>query len=376
MKCNAAIAREGLTNFEWSEIELDEPREDEILVRLAGVGLCHTDLIARDQFIPVGSPAVLGHEGAGEVIRVGSAVRKVAPGDRVALSFRSCGACRNCTDHMPSYCTQFGALNFSGARHDGSKAVKLDGERISSNFFGQSSFAEYALTYETNVVRVDDRDVAIELLGPLGCGIQTGAGSVMRALACPPGSTLLIIGGGSVGLAAVMGGAVQGCRTIIVVEPHASRRALALEIGATHAIDPIGSDIAAKVREIVPDGVGFIVDTTGREDSFQAALDSLAICGRFGLVSAQAADTALKVDVNRLILGGQQILGIIEGNSEPDVFIPELIALHKAGRFPFERLVTMYPMSDINRAIADQHAGHCIKAVLVPDHALERQAHA
>lgn len=368
MKCKAAIARENIAEFDWSEIELDDPRDDEILVRIAGVGLCHTDLIARDQFIPVGSPAVLGHEGAGEVVKVGSGVTKVAPGDRVALSFRSCGICRNCADHMPSYCQHFGGLNMSGARPDGSKAVALNGQRIASNFFGQSSFAEYALAYESNVVRIDDDDVPLELLGPLGCGIQTGAGGVMRSLACPAGSSLLVVGGGSVGLAAVMGGAVQQCGTIIVVEPHAARRNLAIELGATHAIDPIDNDVAAAVRAILPDGVDYAFDTTGRPDSFAAVLASLAARGHFGMVSAQAADTTMVIDVNSFILAGHHVQGIIEGDSDPDVFIPELIAHYKAGRFPYDRLVTTYPLSDINRAIEDQHSGRCIKAVLLPDH--------
>jgi aryl-alcohol dehydrogenase len=367
MKCKAAIAREGVVEFGWSEIELAEPRADEILVRIAGVGLCHTDLIARDQFIPVGSPAVLGHEGAGEVVKVGSEVTKVVPGNRVALSFRSCGTCRNCGEHRPSYCEHFVALNMSGARPDGSTAVTLDGKQISSNFFGQSSFAEYALAYESNIVRIEDANVPIELLGPLGCGIQTGAGGVMRSLACPAGSSLLIVGGGSVGLAAVMGGAVQRCATIIVVEPHGARRELALELGATHAIDPIGHDVAAAVREILPSGVEYAFDTTGRPDSFRAVFASLASRGHFGMVSAEAADTVLTLDVNGFILAGHHMHGIIEGDSDPDIFIPELVALYKAGRFPYDRLVTTYPLSDINRAIADQHAGRCIKAVLIPD---------
>lgn len=366
MKCKAAIAREGVAEFGWSDVELDEPREDEILVRVAGVGLCHTDLIARDQFIPVGSPVVLGHEGAGEVVKVGARVTKVAPGDQVALSFRSCGSCQSCSDHKPSYCEHFSSLNMSGARPDGSKAIRLDGLPISSNFFGQSSFAEYALAYESNVVRIDDKDVPIELLGPLGCGIQTGAGGIMRSLACPAGSSLLVMGGGSVGLAAVMGARVQGCETIIVVEPHAARRDLAKELGATHTIDPIGNDVGEAVRAILPGGVGYAFDTTGRPDSFAAVMASLAPRGHFGMVSAEAANTAITLDVNSFILAGHHLHGIIEGDSDPDVFIPELVALYKAGRFPFDRLVTTYPLEEIDRAIADQHSGRCIKAVLIP----------
>ena len=208
MKINAVVASAGPA-FQLQAIELDSPQADEILVKIAGVGLCHTDLV----FAASGAlelPAVLGHEGSGVVVSVGSSVTKVAPGDRVALSFRSCGACDRCGSGDPAYCRTMPMLNYVGRRSDGSKSLSNDDGEISGNFFGQSSMADHALTYERNVVKLPD-DVPLELMGPLGCGIQTGVGGVTRSLAATPNSSILILGGGSVGLSAVMGAVIAGC---------------------------------------------------------------------------------------------------------------------------------------------------------------------
>lgn len=367
MQITAAVARSAHGPFTLETAELDAPRADEVLVRIAGVGLCHTDLIARDQFIPIPLPAVLGHEGSGIVEAVGAGVTKVRPGDRVVLSFNSCGTCPRCAERLPSYCQHFPVMNYAGGRLDGSSGVTLDGRPASANFFGQSSFASHALAFERNVVRIDDADAPLELLGPLGCGFQTGAGGIMRSLACPAGSSLAIFGGGPVGLAAVLGAVHQGCGTIILVEPIAARRALALELGATHVIDPADGDLNAAVREIAPAGVDFAFETSGREAVVEAALACLGSFGLLGLVGVPPRpESALSVNLATLITYGRRIHGIIEGDSDLDGFIPELVALHRAGGFPLEKLVTTYPLARINEAIADQARGACLKAVLIP----------
>lgn len=368
MQITAAVARSAHGPFTLEAATLDAPRADEVLVRIVGVGLCHTDLIARDQFIPIPLPAVLGHEGAGVVEAVGSGVTKVRPGDRVVLSFNSCGACPRCADHLPSYCQSFPVLNYAGGRLDGSSGVTIGGQRASANFFGQSSFASHALAFERNVVRIDDADAPLELLGPLGCGFQTGAGGIMRSLACPAGSSLAIFGGGPVGLAAVLGAVHQRCGTIILVEPIAARRELALELGATHVIDPAADgDLNAAIRSIVPAGVDFAFETSGREAVAEAALASLGSFGLLGLVGVPPRpESSLSINLAALITYGRRIHGIIEGDSDLDGFIPELVALHRAGGFPLEKLVTTYPLARINDAIADQARGTCLKAVLIP----------
>jgi aryl-alcohol dehydrogenase len=364
MQVTAAVAKAAGADFAIETVELDDPRPDEIRVRIAAVGVCHTDLVAREGAMPFTLPAVLGHEGAGVVDAVGAAVTKVAVGDRVAITFRSCGVCARCQSGDPAYCYSMPMLNYIGMRPDGTKALQKDGEAVSSNFFGQSSFATYALAYERNVLKLPD-DIPFELAAPLGCGVQTGAGGVILALAAKKGSAILVLGGGAVGLSAVMGAAIQGCGQIIVVEPHAARRALALELGATHAIDPTAeADLATAVRAIVPLGVDYAFDTTGRPEILTATMACLAPKGVFGIVGIPPAGTPMPGDLGAVLTLGQTVRGIIEGDSDPDAFIPELIAHWRAGRLPLEKLVKTFPFAEINGAIAAQHHGDCVKVVL------------
>jgi aryl-alcohol dehydrogenase len=365
MQVKAAVARANCPEFSVENLSLDSPRSDEILIRVSGVGICHTDIVMKGGVTPE-TPAVFGHEGAGIVEKIGDAVTKVKPSDRVAISFRSCGTCAQCRAGHPAYCSTMASLNFSGARPDGSTTLRTDEHRVASNFFGQSSFANYCLAYERNVVKISD-EVPLEIAGPLGCGVQTGAGAVMRVLSCDPGSSILVLGGGTVGLSAVLGARVQGCSTIIVVEPHAARRTLASELGATHVIDPaVAIDLSAAVRAIAPEGVNFAVDTSGVPKVQSAAMACLAHRGVLGLVAISPPGTPVPGDLMSLTISGQSVKGIIEGDSDPDVFIPELISLYLEGRFPFDRLLKTYPLREINQAIADQHSGACIKAVLLP----------
>lgn len=359
IEITAAVARPGEKDFSVEQLRLDGPRPDEILVQIAAVGICHTDLSVRDGLKP-GASAVLGHEGAGIVEQVGEAVSRFKPGDRVALSFHSCGSCTCCLDRHPAYCDQFFPLNFGGVRVDGSRTITGDGEPIAGSFFGQSSFASRVLAYERNAVLLPD-DMSFEIAAPFGCGVQTGAGAVINSMACREGSSLLILGGGSVGLSAVMAGAVQKCRSVIVVEPHAERRRLALEIGATHAVDPAAGAVVEQVRAIVPGGVDYALDTSGRLDVITLGLEALGARGVLGLV---AGGGIMNLDLVGLVKAGKSIMGIIEGDSEPELFIPYLMRLQRGGRFPFEKLIKTYPFAEINQAIRDQHAGKCVKAVL------------
>ncbi|MDO7842667.1 NAD(P)-dependent alcohol dehydrogenase [Sphingomonas sp. CA1-15] len=362
-----SVTSRSIPDFTVETVQIDAPRPGEVLVRIAGVGLCHTDLVARDQFIPIPLPAVLGHEGAGVVEAIGAGVTKVQPGDSVVIGFSSCGHCPRCAEHLPSYCQSFPDLNYAGARADGSTGLHRDGAPLSANFFGQSSFAGFALTEERNLVKVDTDGVALELLGPLACGLQTGAGAVMRSLDCPPGSSIAIFGGGPVGQAAVMAAAYRGCATIILVEPLASRRDMAIELGATYVIDPAAGDVTAAVRELLPAGVDFAIETSGREAVVEAALATLGSHGMLGLVGVPPRpESTLTINLASVITYGHRIVGIIEGDTDLDGFIPELIALHRAGHFPFDKLVTTYPLAEINAAVAAQHRGDCIKAVLIP----------
>lgn len=367
MKITAAVTRSTSTGFSLESLELDEPRDDEVLVRIVGVGICHTDLVAAAGVLPIQPPAVFGHEGAGVVVKVGSKVDNIQAGDHVALSFHSCGDCPRCNLNSPSYCHSFGLLNFTGIRQGGSNLHDTSGAAVVGNFFGQSSFASHCVANQRNVVKVP-KDIPLELVGPLGCGIQTGFGGVVRALACEAGTSILILGGGAVGLSAVMAAVVRGCKHIILAEPHAVRRALALELGATTVIDPINEDVEQLVKGILPCGVNYAFDTSGINAALEAAYRCLAPRATFGLVGVpQNWEQKLPGTLAEMVQSGIIFKGIIEGDSDPQQSIPELIALYQAGRLPIDKLVTTFPLVQINEAVAAQHAGTCVKPVLLVD---------
>lgn len=367
MKIHAVIASEEHKSFSYEEVEIDDPRDDEILVKIKAVGLCHTDVIARDGLYQLGKDSVLGHEGAGIVEKIGASVTKVKPGDRVSISFRSCGHCQKCESSDAAYCTDFVNMNIIGSRLDGSSALKKGSNELASNFFGQSSFASYALTYETNIVVLPD-DIPFEIAAPLGCGVQTGAGTVIRSLVCEAGSSLIVTGCGTVGLSAVMAGKIQGCAQIIAIEPVEARRNLALELGATHIIDPIEhEDFEEAVRKIVPSGVNYAVDTTGRAATLQNLTRCFTTKGTLALVGMpKSLDDDVTFTGFQFLASGLTIKGIIEGDSHPDIFIPQLMDYFKAGQLPVDKLIKTYPLSQIDKAVHDHHSGSGIKAVLIP----------
>ncbi len=363
----AAVVREQHGKFVLEDVCLETPRDNEVLVRIKGVGMCHTDLVVRDQVFPTPLPAVLGHEGAGVVEEVGAKVTKVAPGDHVVLSFASCGECQNCKQGLYGYCPDLFGRNFSGARPDGSTpCCDSKGDSLSAYFFAQSSFAGYAIASEKNVVKIR-KDVPVELMGPLGCGIQTGAGAVMNSLNPRAGETIAIFGAGSVGMAAVMAAKAAGCAQIIVADINNSRLEQAKEFGATGVVNSKSDDPVAAIQEMTNgEGVQYSLECTGLPEVVRQAVDSLRLTGVCGVIGVAPLGTEVKLDMNG-ILFGRTIRGVIEGDSIPDIFIPRLIELWRQGRFPFDKLVKFYPLSEINKAAEDSEAGKVFKAILQPE---------
>ena len=360
----AAVVRERGGAFLVEDVRIEAPRADEVLVRIVAVGVCHTDAIMRDQYFPYPLPGVFGHEGSGIVEAVGSNVTMVAPGDHVVLSFMSCGACRHCAAGEPAYCENFVGLNLGGQRADGSTGCcDAGGHAVHDHFFGQSSFSSLTLAHSRNVVKVD-KDVPLELLGPLGCGIQTGAGAVLNSLAVTTGDSIAVFGVGGVGLSAVMAARVARATTIIAVDVQASRLTLARDLGATHTVNATETDPVAAIQIMTSIGAKFTVDTSGRPEVLRQAIDALAIRGTCGIVGAPPMATEASFDVNMVMIPGRTIRGICEGDSVPSIFIPRLIELYKQGRFPFDKLVRYYPFEQINEAVAASLRGDVIKPVL------------
>lgn len=365
-KMTAAVVSERSGSFELKKVKLEEPRDDEVLVKIHGVGLCHTDLVVRDQYFPTPLPAVLGHEGAGVVERVGKSVTKVKAGDHVVLTVASCGVCENCLKGLGGYCVDLYNRNFSGRRPDGSTpCCGCEGEPISAYFFAQSSFAQFALAQERSVVKIP-KDVPVELMGPLGCGMQTGAGAVINALKPGAGSTIAIFGAGSVGLAAVMAARVVGCTQIIAIDTNPERLKLAMELGATEVVQAGEVNPVDAIRALTGEGVHYSLECTGLPSVARQAVDVLRLTGVCGIIGVAPLGTELTLDMNG-ILFGRTVRGIIEGDSVPDIFIPQLIELWRQGRFPFDRLVTYFPLSHIETAVKACEEGRVLKAILCPD---------
>jgi aryl-alcohol dehydrogenase len=307
---------------------------------------------------------VLGHEGSGVVEQVGAGVIGLAPGDHVVLSFDSCGHCPSCDDHAPAYCHDWFAYNFGGGRSDGTTALAApDGTAIHSHVFGQSSFATHAVVHARNAVKVD-ADLPLDLLGPLGCGIQTRAGAVLNELRPRAGASIAVIGTGAVGLSAIAG--LRHCRGRGGRSGgyQSGARRLAQELGATHGFDARAASLADHARAAgLPQGFDCVIDTTGRPDVVNAAMAALAPRGQMALVGAYGPGD-IAADATFLMSGGRVIRGVVEGGADPQVFIPELLAHYRAGRFPFDKLVRFFAFDEIAEAIAQGEAGHVVKPVL------------
>jgi aryl-alcohol dehydrogenase len=364
IQIRAAVARQAGAGVAIETLTLEPPRDDEILVRVVASGVCHTDLVVMAGHLPTPMPVVLGHEGSGVVEAVGSRVTKVKPGDTVVMTFNTCGTCPSCRDDAMAYCYEFFPRNFFATRPDGSVALSDGGAAVHSNFFGQSSWASHALAHERNVVKVDVEAADLPLMGPLACGIQTGAGTVMNALKVRPGTSFVCFGTGSVGLAAIMAARVEGAATIIAVDMHDSRLALARELGATHGINAGSPDVVEQIRQITGGGAGHALDTTGLPPVIRQAADALAPRGKLAILGAPMPGSEITLDNTDFMSTGKTLMGVVEGESDGDTFIPKLVSLWKEGRFPFDRLVTFYAFDAINDAIHDSHAGTTIKPIL------------
>ena len=362
MDIKAAVIREKGGKFLIEDLQIGDPREDEVLVRVAGCGLCHTDLATRDQFYPTPFPLVVGHEGSGVVEKVGAGVKSVKPGDHVVMTYGICGVCDTCKNGLPGYCESLYQYNFSGGRADGSSPLSKGSEHIYGCYFSQSSFATHAIATEQNVVKVP-ADIPLELLGPLGCGVQTGAGAVINALRPKAGTSIAVFGMGTVGISAIMAALVCGCTKIIAVDINNERLELARTFGATHGINGLETDSVKAIQDITGGGVNYSLEAIGHALVLRQAVDCLRITGVCGVIGATPLGTEVKLDINSIMFG-RTVRGIIEGDAVPQLFIPEMIELYKQGRFPIDRLVTYYDLKDINQAVEDMAQGKVIKAIL------------
>ena len=362
MKIRAAVSRKDTRSPELADVELKEIRNCDVLVRIVACGVCRTDVDAHLGTIRVPKPIVLGHEGAGVVEAIGADVTTLKQGDHVVLSGSSCGQCRNCKRDLPTYCRDAARRNFGGLRSDGSTYITANGSRVFGSFFGQSSFAQYAIAEERTAVKVP-KDLALSLLAPLGCGVTTGAGAVFNALAPSSNDSIAIFGVGAVGLSAVMAANVLGLRRIIAIDQWAERLAVARELGATDAFNASETDIENDIRKLCPDGVDFALNTTSSAALMTTAVQCLAMRGVAGFVSAP--HETWMAPLVTLLGGGRTLRAVLGGDASPHRLIGALIEFYRRGQFPIDRLIKFYSFSQIAEAFDALSSGRAIKPVLL-----------
>ena len=365
MKIKAALIEKQGDPFQITELELNDPKQGEVLVKVTACGVCHTDDVARNQIIPVPLPAVFGHEGCGVIEKIGPGVTEFAPGDRVGFSFGSCGVCEACRTGKPYGCKENRRLNFSDVQYDNTKRLLKDDTFVSS-FFGQGAFATHAVVHVNNLIPVAD-DIDLKMVAPMGCGIQTGAGAVLNFLRPGPDSSIIITGCGPVGLSAVMAAKIAGCTKIIACDVVQSRLDLAIELGATDAINSKTIPDVPTVVKDMTDGMGthYAIDCTGIGAIVRQSLN----CTRpLGTCVVLGATQELTIHVEEELMGlGKTLAGVVEGCSNPKIFIPQLLDYYRKGMFPFDKLIQYYDFEDINQAFADTKEGKVLKAVLCMD---------
>jgi aryl-alcohol dehydrogenase len=363
----AAVARTHKAPLTIEKLLLDEIRPNEARVRLVATGICHTDAVARDGIYPTPLPAVLGHEGAGIVEQVGSAVTTVKVGDHVVMSAAYCTHCIQCRSGHVAYCENLFAEDFGGKRtSDNTTSLKtLTGEAVSSHFFGQSAFATQANVVESALIPVS-ASIPLEAIAFMGCGMQTGAGSILNELRPRAGSSVAISGAGAVGLAAVMAARVAGATTIVAIDLHDSRLALAKELGATHTINARSADTVRELLAITAQrGVNYILDTTAVPKVLSGLAKALSIRGTLALVGAARPGTEAPFEIGESLVKGWTFKTIVQGSSVPQEFIPRLVALWQQGSFPVDKLTNTYRLDEINQAFEDSESGAVVKPVVV-----------
>lgn len=366
MKVQAAVVTDVNQPYKIMDLELPDPLNDEVRVRIVATGICHSDDAIRLGHSPYPMPAVLGHEGAGIVEQVGAGVRNVKVGDHVVLAYAYCAHCQYCRQGLPSACESWGAFNHAGRRADGSSGFKCDNGTEVNSFFYQSSFASHVNVKEQNVIAVSKTD-DLRLLGPLGCGLMTGAGTVFKGLDVKAGTSIAIFGTGAVGMAAMMAARIAGASTIIAVDIHEARLKMAKELGATHVINSKDHDALKEIRALTGGkGVNYSVDTSGVSAVMKTSIDALAICGTAAPVAVTNQTLTIST-IRDLVVGNKKMIGVLMGAAIPQLAIPDLISYHKAGKFPYDKLIKNYDFADINQASADSLSGKTIKPVLIVD---------
>jgi len=348
------------------DLELASPGSGEVRVRIEASGVCHSDWNAVSGSSPTPLPAVLGHEGAGVVEEVGADVTAVSVGDHVVLSWLpTCGRCRRCQEGRLSLCEVATRDMGIGALPGGGIRLSRDGQPI-HHYSYLSTFARDAVVSAASCI-VLAAGADLEVAALVGCAVMTGIGAVINRAKVTPGSSVAVFGAGGVGLSAVMGARLAGAETIIAVEPVASKRELALDLGATVAIDGSDPDLLEALLEHSGGGLDYAFEAAGLTKLTELAFAATRPGGMIVAVGVPPLDAKVELPGPQLVRSEKVVTGTFYGSSRPGLDIPMIMRLYAEGRLPLDRLVTRrYPLKDVNKAFSDMNSGKVARGVLRP----------
>ena len=361
----AAVCETANEPLVLDELTIRGPRPDEVLVRIAHCGVCHSDLSIVDGGFPAPLPSVLGHEAAGVVEDVGSAVTTVAPGDHVVLTpLPSCGRCYFCTRRQPTLCAQYSAALFLSAMPDGTTPLERRGEPVHRGL-GVAAFAELAIMQEAGVVKVDP-SVDLGVACVLGCAVQTGVGAVLNTARVEEGATVAVLGAGGIGISVTQGAVLAGASTIVVVEPDAERRETAKRFGATHVLDPTADDLATFGLDLTGVGFDYAFESAGKAVLIEQGLQVIRPGGTVVCVGAPPLEEGISIPgVVGFSASEKRLIGCLLGSVNSQYDVPRLIALWQAGRLDLDAMVTArYPLAKIDDAIGAAQSRTGLRTVI------------
>jgi alcohol dehydrogenase len=329
-------------------VDLEGPGEGEVLVKVAGAGLCHSDLSTIDNSRPRTLPAVLGHEGAGVVAEVGRGIADLAPGDHVVFVFvASCGACRNCARGKRNVCLTWPEMRNRGALLTGGQRLSRNGRSI-AHYSGISCFAEYAVVARSSLVKIDPKVPLVDA-AMFGCAVQTGVGAAVNTAHVRPGDVIAVIGLGGVGLSCMLGARLAGAQRIIAVDLSDAKLGLARQLGATDTYNAADPDCAAAIRAATGGGVDYAFEMAGSIKALALAADMLARGGSVITAGLSPATATYPLAHSGLVGDEKSIRGSYMGSCVPERDVPAFIELYKQGRLPIDRLKSgTLPLAEIN----------------------------
>jgi S-(hydroxymethyl)glutathione dehydrogenase/alcohol dehydrogenase len=357
----AAVLFESPGKLQIEDVAIDNPGPNEVLMRVGATGLCHSDLHYLEHQYPLAGPTVLGHEGAGTVEAVGSAVIGFKPGDHViSFPIGFCGRCNWCLTGRPTLCEQVGLRR--GA--DESARLKLSDGSDLVQFVGLSTFAEQMLVHENSIVKIDD-DIPFDRAALVGCGVPTGVGAVIRTAKVPPGATVAVIGCGGIGLNAIQGAVIAGAERVIGIDINDGKLALAREFGATDTINNSNGDAIEQLNEILPGqgGVDYSFEALGIRETYELAFQVLHRGGTATVIGVAMGKFELSMSD---LLQERKIQGCTMGSVNFRKDLPYLLNLYKAGRLNLDRLVSnRISLAEINEGYAAIGSGDIARSVVV-----------